>query len=229
MVGKATKYKKLSRIFLVISIGAILITSVVFQNAYRSFGRDYDSPARRGGQIAPRPCAAPPFVVVYGYVGSTASIISLFLTFYYRYKDKKEKRKEKAEEERRKQALLELVNAPLTMPSKSGLAMPKQAVFDYGQDYKGYLTTITYSNHGNRLVKNVSVSVEQKEDETASPTLIKNDDIFPIEMLNVGDSFEIEVECYYPKAYRYFTVEWEDEKGKHYQKNRVMLSKNYMV
>lgn len=160
-----------------------------------------------------------------------ASILGLFFTFFFRYKDNKEKRKENEVSGNNRNVGINLANIPFSFPTQAKCHTQKpaehQRVFEFRTKYFGYMTTIIYNYRGKSEVKNVSVSVEQKADEMVSLTLIKNNDIFQIEKLYVGDSFEIEVECYYKKAYRYFSVEWEDETGKHTQRNHVLLSKDY--
>lgn len=154
----------------------------------------------------------------FNLISGSASIISLVASVFFRICDNKKKKKTSSANSSLNQ------ESPLSVePLKS------QTFFELSEEYNGYMTAITYTNCGDEEARNVSVNVEQNENETVSLTVIKNDDLFPVEMLNIGDSFEIEVECYYPKAYRYFTVEWEDNKGKHTQRNRVQLSKNYEV
>lgn len=162
----------------------------------------------------------------FGILGGSASILGLFFTFFFRIKDKKN---EKADKERIKHEINREPIAKTNNIIAESEFVKNRLFFGLHEEYNGYMTAITYTNCGDEEARNVSVNVEQNENETVSLTVIKNDDLFPIEMLNIGDSFEIEVECYYPKAYRYFTVEWEDSKGKHTQRNRVQLSKNYEV
>lgn len=159
-------------------------------------------------------------------VSSYFGILSFFFTIYFGVTSKKDDKKEKKRG-------VNLADIDFVVPTKD-VEKPKctektEIAFGIRAEYNGYMTTIVYTNIGGSVLKNVSVCVEQNAAEMASPTVIKNENVFPIEMLYTGDSFEIEVECYYKKAYRYFAVNWEDETDRYTQRNRILLSKNYNV
>lgn len=145
-------------------------------------------------------------------------IIILFVGIYY--KRKKRKEEEKAELNRHRG--IDLRNIPFTpMPTAT-----KQAVtFSIGIEYRNYMNFITYTNKGNREARNVMVNVEQSKTETNSETVIENASILPVDLVAIGDHVDLEVSCYYKKTYRHFTIEWDDETGKHSQENNLLLSK----
>lgn len=167
-----------------------------------------------------------------GWLGIIATIVVAVL-FYFLQKSDNKKSNNVKQVEKKVYKGINLADINFVVPIKGKQSTEEtcrvSSVFGIRAVYNGYMTTITYTNLGSYKVKKVSVSVEQKINETVSLTLVKNEQIFPIEMLNVGDSFELEVECYYPKANRYFTVEWEDKAGKHSQRNHILLSKYYNV
>ena len=167
-----------------------------------------------------------------GWLGIIATIVVAVLFYFLQKSDyKKSNNLKHAEKKEYKRINLADINfvVPITGERSTEEPCRSSSVFGIRAVYNGYMTTITYTNLGGCEVKKVSVSVEQKTNETVSLTIVKNEQMFPIEMLNVGDSFDLEVECYYPKANRYFTVEWEDKAGKHSQRNHILLSKYYNV
>lgn len=167
-----------------------------------------------------------------GWLGIIATIV-VAVIFYFLQKLDNKKSNNVKQVEKEKYKGINLADINFVVPTKEVHSSEEPrgdtSVFSIRAVYNGYMTTITYTNLGSCEVRKVNVSVEQKTNEKVSLTLIKNELIFPIEMLGVGDSFELEVECFYPKANRYFTVEWEDKSGKHSQRNLVLLSKNYIV
>lgn len=168
-----------------------------------------------------------------GWLGIIATIVVAVLFYFLQKLDNKKSNNGNKMVEEKKYNGMSLKDINFVVPTKrtqsTGKPWRNALVFEIREVYHGYMTTIKYTNVGSCEVRKVSVSVEQDTDEMVSHTLIKNEHIFPIEMLNVGDSFEIEVECYYPKTNRYFTIEWEDKGGKHSQRNHILLSKNYIV
>ena len=168
-----------------------------------------------------------------GWIGVLSTIVVAVVFYFLQKRDNKKQNNVKEKGVDKKFKRMNLADINFVIPSKKvqSSTPPKRnaLVFRFQIVYNGYLTTIKYTNVGDCEARNVSVGVEQKADEMVSLTLIKNKHVFPIEMLNVGDSFELEVECYYPKANRFFIVEWEDKAGKHSQRNNILLSKNYIV
>lgn len=169
-----------------------------------------------------------------GWMGILATIgVAVLFYLLQKWDNKKHNNNSKEGAGEKKHKSMNLADINFVIPSKevqsSNQPYGNASVFRLQKVYNGYMTTIKYTNSGNCEARKVRVDMEQKEGETVSLTIIKNDYIFPIEILNVGDSFEIDVECYYPKANRYLTIEWEDKLGKHSQRNLVLLSKNYIV
>ena len=107
--------------------------------------------------------------------------------------------------------------------------VPESVSFKITSKYKGYRTELMYKNNSNVCARNVKVIVVQDENEKLSETVIVNEKQFPIAFLMPGDWFYVDVDCYYPKTYREFHVQWDDETGEHDEKNMLLLSKNYVV
>ena len=166
-----------------------------------------------------------------------SSVLGLFFTFFFRYKDNQEKRKEK-EEKKRQGDIIESEHTAIASVAKKvvedlerqkNMQEQTSAKFEINPRYKGYRTELAYKNVSSVCAKNVKVTVIQDEKDKLSETVIVNSDQFPLSFVMPGDWFYVDVDCYYPKAYREFHIQWEDETGSHDEHNRVLLSKNYVV
>ncbi len=92
----------------------------------------------------------------------------------------------------------------------------------------GYETTLTIRNTGEAEAKNVMVEVLPDKEQNLTNARIVNAEILPKETVYPKGSFQVTVECWYPKAYRDVVVTWEDTKPRKIVQN-VQLSKNYVV
>lgn len=182
------------------------------------------------------------------WIGVAVAVAVPFSVYFLQRRDRK---KEKAEEEKEHEGM-NLADINFTIPAKektnssTGVARTAARIvedlkrqngedtnhfvkFEITEKYQGYRTELTYRNVGNACARFVKVTVNQDENENLSKTVIVNNGQFPIFFLMPGDRFYIDVDCYYPKTYREFHIQWEDSAGFHDEAHKVLLSKNYAV
>ena len=213
------KNKVLYRISLIISIIMILITLFLLFRPHRAYN---PNPLDVGSYMY-EPSSG------FEKVSGAASILSLFFTFFFRYKDNKERQKDDGEHKEQFMSLVkDMQDAELNdfdrVIDKKGAALSiDEKTYD-----NGYETTLTIRNNGEAEARNVMVEVLPDKEQNETNARIVNAEILPKEIVFPKGSFQVTVECWYPKAYRDVVVTWEDTKPRKVVQN-VQLSKNYVV
>ena len=183
---------------------------------------DYQEPKRTVVQQPIKP-------QFYGFdiVSGSASILGLFFTFFFRYRDNKEKREKKEQQSQLRSADTGLIE-DLTSSDYVGGKKKADLSIDEKTYDNGYETTLTIRNNGEAEAKNVMVEILPDKKQNLTNARIVNAEILPMEIVYPKGSFQVTVECWYPKAYRDVVVTWEDTKPRKIVQN-VQLSKNYVV
>ena len=152
MKKKNKRYKVLSRIFLVLSIVSILITVVIGFEIYESNKPVY------GPDGIPYPHASA--IGTFELASGTASILGLFFTFFFHYKDKKERLEEKSKYDKVSQTssgAARVASRIVEDLSRQDIVQtPHYVKFEIDTKYDGYRTQLTYKNIGDTCARNVS-------------------------------------------------------------------------
>ncbi len=213
-------------------IRAIVENKPIVRNgsSFQGVPRDKYPDPRERGYIEP---PTEPQNSGFDKISGTASILSFFLSFIFRFLDKRGKRKE--EEERREKEEAEKKNKGIKL-SDINFTIPEKTP----ANQKGNLIIITTIEHFDN--QTVVVNLEYKGSSLTAKNIhvriseydicrIQNADSFPIEQVGKDKTFVVRLErrCYNAERNTRFSIDWEDDDGQHTEVKAIDFEKGIEV